>query len=150
MTPRQQKALAALLTSPSKAAAAKAAGIAPRTLRDYLADPEFQAAYRDAFGNMVEDATRQAQAGSRDGKPWGGHPRKTQRPLLPGPVPPIGQHLPGASPHSGYRPAPQCQPPGQNSAAPLAHKLSDRDLRGILYVLQTLTKEEVQHESENH
>lgn len=60
MTPRQQKALAALLTSPSKAAA-KAAGIAPRTLRDYLADPEFQAAYRDAFGNMVEDATRQAQ-----------------------------------------------------------------------------------------
>ena len=28
---------------------------------DYLADPEFQAAYRDAFGNMVEDATRQAQ-----------------------------------------------------------------------------------------
>lgn len=61
MTPRQQKALAALLTSPSKAAAAKAAGIAPRTLRDYLADPEFQVAYRDAFGNMVEDATRQAQ-----------------------------------------------------------------------------------------
>ena len=61
MTPRQQKALAALLTSPSKAAAAKAAGTAPRTLRDYLADPEFQAAYRDAFGNMVEDATRQAQ-----------------------------------------------------------------------------------------
>lgn len=61
MTPRQQKALAALLTSPSKAAAAKAAGIAPRTLRDYLASPEFQAAYRDAFGNMVEDATRQAQ-----------------------------------------------------------------------------------------
>ena len=61
MTPRQQKALAALLTSPSKAAAANAAGIAPRTLRDYLADPEFQAAYRDAFGNMVEDATRQAQ-----------------------------------------------------------------------------------------
>ena len=61
MTPRQLKALAALLTSPRKAAAAQAAGIAPRTLRDYLADPEFQAAYRDAFGNMVEDATRQAQ-----------------------------------------------------------------------------------------
>ena len=61
MTPRQQKALAALLTSPSKAAAAKAAGISPRTLRGYLADQSFQAAYRDAFGNMVEDATRQAQ-----------------------------------------------------------------------------------------
>ena len=37
------------------------AGLAPRTQRDYWADPEFQAAYRDAFGNMVEDATRQAQ-----------------------------------------------------------------------------------------
>lgn len=61
MTARQQKALAALLTSPSKAAAAKAAGISPRTLRDYLADPEFQTAYRDAFGNMVEDAARQSQ-----------------------------------------------------------------------------------------
>ena len=61
MTARQQKALAALLISPSKAAAAKAAGISTRTLRDYLADPEFQTAYRDAFGNMVEDATRQAQ-----------------------------------------------------------------------------------------
>ena len=32
----------------------------------------------------------------------------------------------------------------------LLNKLSDRDLRGILYVLQTLTKEEVQHESGNH
>ena len=32
----------------------------------------------------------------------------------------------------------------------LLNKLSDRDLREILYVLQTLTKEEVQHESENH
>ena len=61
MTPRQQKALAALLTSPSKAAAAKAAGISPRTLRGYLEDQSFRAAYRDAFGNMVEDATRQSQ-----------------------------------------------------------------------------------------
>ena len=32
----------------------------------------------------------------------------------------------------------------------LLNKLSDRDLREILYVLQTLTKEEVQHESGNH
>ena len=61
MTPRQQKALAALLTSPSRAAAAEAAGITTRTLQNYLSDSEFQAAYRDAFGNMVEDATRQAQ-----------------------------------------------------------------------------------------
>ena len=61
MTARQQKALAALLTTPSKEAAAKAAGISARSLRDYLADPEFQSEYRKAFGNMVEDATRQAQ-----------------------------------------------------------------------------------------
>ena len=61
MTPRQQKALAALLTSPSRAAAAEAAGITTRTLQNYLSDPVFRAAYRDAFGNMVEDATRQAQ-----------------------------------------------------------------------------------------
>lgn len=61
MTARQQKALAALLTTSSKEAAAKAAGISTRSLRDYLADPEFQAEYKKAFGNMVEDATRQAQ-----------------------------------------------------------------------------------------
>lgn len=61
MTPRQQKALAALLSTSSKAAAARAAGISDRTLRDYLADPTFQAAYKKAFGDMVEDATRQAQ-----------------------------------------------------------------------------------------
>lgn len=61
MTPKQNKVLAALLTAPSKAAAAQAAGISPRTLRDYLADPEFQAAHRQAFSGLVEDATRQAQ-----------------------------------------------------------------------------------------
>ena len=61
MTPRQHKALQALLTQPTKQEAAKAAGISPRTLRDYLADPDFQAAYRQAFGQLVHDATRQAQ-----------------------------------------------------------------------------------------
>ena len=61
MTARQQKALAALLTTSSKAAAARAAGISDRTLRDYLSDPTFRAAYEKAFGDMVEDATRQAK-----------------------------------------------------------------------------------------
>lgn len=51
----------ALLTQPTKKAAAEAAGIAPRTLRDYLADPEFQKEYKKAFGQLVTDATRQAQ-----------------------------------------------------------------------------------------
>lgn len=62
MTPSKEKALAALLTSKTKNEAAAAAGIAPRTLRDYLADPEFQAAYAAAFRNLVTDATREAQA----------------------------------------------------------------------------------------
>lgn len=61
LTPRQNKVLAALLTAPNKAAAAQAAGISPRTLRDYLADKEFQGAYQKAFAGLVEDATRQAQ-----------------------------------------------------------------------------------------
>lgn len=61
LSPNKQKALQALLTQPTKAAAAKAAGIAPRTLRDYLADPEFQTEYKKAFGQLVSDATRQAQ-----------------------------------------------------------------------------------------
>ena len=61
LTPKQNKVLAALLTSPNKSAAAKAAGISPRTLRDYLADEEFQAEYKRVFSGLVEDATRQAQ-----------------------------------------------------------------------------------------
>ena len=61
MTPKQQKALLALLTNPTKEKAAAAAGITSKTLRGYLADPEFQAEYRKAFAGMVEDATRQAQ-----------------------------------------------------------------------------------------
>lgn len=61
MTPKKQRALQALLTQPTKEAAAKAAGISPRTLRDYLADPEFQKEYKKAFGQLVQGATRQAQ-----------------------------------------------------------------------------------------
>lgn len=61
MTPKQQKALLALLTNPTKEKAAAAAGITAKTLRGYLADPEFQAEYKKAFAGLVEDATRQAQ-----------------------------------------------------------------------------------------
>lgn len=49
------------MTQPTKKAAAQAAGIAERTLRDYLADPEFQQAYKRAFAELVTEATRQAQ-----------------------------------------------------------------------------------------
>lgn len=61
MSPKKQRALQALLTQPTKTAAAAAAGIAPRTLRDYLSDVEFQKEYKKAFGQLVTDATRQAQ-----------------------------------------------------------------------------------------
>ena len=61
MTLKMQKALLALLANPTKEAAAKAAGITPKTLRKFLDDPEFQAEYRTAFSSMVSDAVRQAQ-----------------------------------------------------------------------------------------
>lgn len=37
------------------------AGIGESTLRGYLQENEFQARYREAFGNLIQDATRQAQ-----------------------------------------------------------------------------------------
>ena len=61
MTPRKEKALQALLVSRTRAQAAKAAGIGESTLREHMKDPEFLDRYREAFGNLVQDATRQAQ-----------------------------------------------------------------------------------------
>lgn len=61
MTPKQQKALVALLTQPTKEKAATAAGITSKTLRSYMDDPEFLAEYRKAFSDLVEDATRKVQ-----------------------------------------------------------------------------------------
>ena len=61
MTPKMQKALLALLTNPTKEQAAAAAGITSKTLRKFLDDTEFQAAYRAAFSGLVADAVRQAQ-----------------------------------------------------------------------------------------
>ncbi len=61
ITPRKEKALQALLVSRTRAEAAKTAGIGESTLRGYLKDSEFLERYREAFGNLVQDATRQAQ-----------------------------------------------------------------------------------------
>ena len=61
MTPKKEKALAALLVCPTKDAAAKSAGITGRTMSIYLKDPEFQSEYKRAFGVLVDNATRQAQ-----------------------------------------------------------------------------------------
>ena len=58
---RKQKALSALLTAPTRTAAAKAAGIDPETMRRYLKDPEFLKAYRDAAADTMDCATRQLQ-----------------------------------------------------------------------------------------
>lgn len=61
MTHKQTKALAALLTQPTKEKAASAAGIGLTTLKRYLADPEFQAEYQKAVSEMIEDAAAQAK-----------------------------------------------------------------------------------------
>ena len=62
MTHKKELALAALLTHPTRKEAAAAAGISVRTLQDYFnKDPEFMERYRAAFGELVQDATRQAQ-----------------------------------------------------------------------------------------
>ena len=60
-TPRKEKALQALLTCRTKGEAAKAAGIGETTMRGYLHDPEFQERYREAFNNLLQNATRKAQ-----------------------------------------------------------------------------------------
>ena len=51
----------ALLTHPTREEAAKAAGITSKTLRTYLEDPAFQAAYKAALAELLEDATTQAK-----------------------------------------------------------------------------------------
>lgn len=61
MTPRKEKALQALLVCRTRREAAQMAGIGESTLRGYLQEPEFQSRYRQAFGDLVESAARQAQ-----------------------------------------------------------------------------------------
>lgn len=61
MTPKQEKALAALLTHATKEKAAEAAGITSKTLRKYLAEPEFQERYRAAFDELVGNAANTAK-----------------------------------------------------------------------------------------
>lgn len=61
LTPRKERALQALLVSRTRAEAAATAGIGESTLREYMKNPEFMERYKQAFGDMVRDATRQAQ-----------------------------------------------------------------------------------------
>lgn len=58
---QREQAIAALLERPTITEAARAVGIGEKTLRRWLAEPEFQAAYRDAREQAVRrpwDASR--------------------------------------------------------------------------------------------
>jgi hypothetical protein len=61
LKPKEEKAIAALLASPTHEEAAKAAGISSATLRRYLADPAFAREYRAARRWMVEVAVGRLQ-----------------------------------------------------------------------------------------
>ena len=61
MTERQKRVVAALLTAPSKAAAAEAAGVTVRTVQNYLSDPAFREEYQSALEDVVMDAAKQAK-----------------------------------------------------------------------------------------
>lgn len=61
LSPRKRKALQALMLSPTRKAAAAAAGISESTLRTYFQDPEFTEAYRAESAAMMDDARRQLQ-----------------------------------------------------------------------------------------
>ena len=54
--------MAALLSSDTQIDAASKCGITDRTLRSYLADPDFNAEYQRRKRQLVSDATRQIQA----------------------------------------------------------------------------------------
>jgi hypothetical protein len=61
LTAKQEKAIAALLTEPSVAAAAAKAGIATSTLFGWLRDPTFDTAYRTARRAAVGHAIARLQ-----------------------------------------------------------------------------------------
>ena len=56
MTTKQEQALAALMTHPTRKDAAAAAGITERTLRGYFKDTEFRTRYREMCFEIMEDA----------------------------------------------------------------------------------------------
>ena len=62
MTPKQEKALAALISCPTARAAAKAAGLSESALRRYRQDPEFAFEYKRRCAEMLETATDNAKA----------------------------------------------------------------------------------------
>lgn len=63
ITTKQQKAITALLSERTAGAAAKKAGIAERTLYNWLADPAFRAALRSAEAEVLDTVTRRLGVG---------------------------------------------------------------------------------------
>ena len=62
MTPKQERALAALVLCPTAKEAAKAAGLSESTLRKYRKDPEFMAEYRKRCNESLETACVKAKS----------------------------------------------------------------------------------------
>ena len=62
MTPKQERALAALVLCPTAREAAKAAGLAESTLHRYKQDPEFMAEYRKRCNESLETACTKAKS----------------------------------------------------------------------------------------
>ena len=61
MTPRKEKALAALIRAPTIETAARELGIGYSTLRNWLkTDDEFRAEYEKALADIFADASKQA------------------------------------------------------------------------------------------
>ena len=56
LSPKQQRAIEALLTNPGVDAAARTAGINSSTLWRWLQQPAFDQAYRDARSRLLEEA----------------------------------------------------------------------------------------------
>lgn len=61
MTNKRARALQALLTCPTQAEAAKAAGVGLTTLKRYLNDAEFQQEYQKAVSGLIAEAATQAK-----------------------------------------------------------------------------------------
>lgn len=66
LSPSKQKAIAALLQTKSNEDAALVAGVSARTIQAYLADPEFQAAYRVEIDKLIDRATMDLKRGMAD------------------------------------------------------------------------------------
>jgi transposase len=64
ITVKQHKAITALLSERTTRDAAKAAGVSEKTLYQWLNEPAFRAALREAEKSILDDVTRRLSAGA--------------------------------------------------------------------------------------